>query len=102
MIRMLPIVDALRQTSHMAGRRKELEEAGYDDKSGRAVDGMHRHAAKISRALDDVEHFHGIMKQELQGSRSFIKTSDFRELNNLVTSLGKHIQKMQYELDNAI
>lgn len=100
MIKMLPLVDALRSTSHLASRRKELEEAGYDDRSGRAVDNIHRYAERVSSALDAVEHHHSIMKKELQGSRSFMATSDYRELDNLVKSLGKHIQKMEFELNN--
>lgn len=63
MIRMLPIVDALRQTSHMAGRRKELEEADTD----RAVHKVEKFAWQVLSALDDVTHRMSILKQESRG-----------------------------------
>ena len=66
MIRMLPIVDALRQTSHMAGRRKELEEADLNE-DDRNMQKVEQFAWNVLGSLNDASHFLTVLKQESKG-----------------------------------
>ena len=66
MIRMLPIVDALRQTSHMAGRRKELEEADLNE-DDRGAQKVAQFAWNVQDSLQDTRHLMDRLKQESRG-----------------------------------
>ena len=93
MIRMLPIVDALRQTSHMAGRRKELEEADLNE-DDRGAQKVAQFAWNVQDSLQDTRHLMDRLKQESRGVADSQIQGVIRNVDRHLTAAENAIKKI--------